>query len=135
MVRWVACGELERLGARGKRISNDTVQLFAKLFREDLSNEDGACLYWYMRNRLYFDLNLHLDPRVLLVQYEATVLNPENAFRRIFGFLGIPYNPRSIDGIFASSVDKHPWPGIDPHILEVCDALKRRLDTHYAETK
>src|SRR3990172_1967253 len=50
LARWVSRGELERLGARGKRISADTVRLLGKLFREDLSKEDGACLYWYMRN-------------------------------------------------------------------------------------
>jgi hypothetical protein len=134
IVRWVARGELERLGARGKRISADTIQLFSELFREDLSNEDGACLYWYMRNQLYFDLNLHMDPLVLIVQYEDTVLNQEKVFRRICDFLGFPYDPAIINGIFASSVDKHPWPGIDPRIQEVCDALKTRLDAHYAET-
>ncbi len=135
MVRWVARGELERLGARGKRISADTAQLFAELFCEDLSNEDGACLYWYMRNQLYFDLNLHLDPRVLLVQYEDTVLNQEKAFRRIFGFLGCPYDPRIVNNIFASSVGKRPWPGIDSRIRGVCDTLKTRLDMQYTETK
>jgi len=134
LARWVARGELERLGARGKRISADTVRLFGELFREDLSNEDGACLYWYMRNQLYFDLNLHMDPRVLIVQYEDTVLNKEKAFRRIFGFLGFPFDPAIIDGIFASSVGKHPCPGIDPAIQEVCDTLKARLDAHYART-
>ena len=82
LVRWVARGELERLGARGERISADTVRLFGELFREDLSTEDSACLYWYLRNQLYFNLNLHTDPRVLIVQYEDTVLNKEKAFRR-----------------------------------------------------
>lgn len=134
LARWVARGELERLGARGKRISADTVQLIGKLFREDLSKEDGACLYWYMRNQLYFDLNLHMDPRVLIVQYEDTVLNQERAFRRIFDFLGFPYDRAVLDGIFASSVGKHPWPGIDPAVQEVCDGLKARLDAHYART-
>jgi hypothetical protein len=134
LVSWVACGELERLGARGKRISADTVRLFGKLFHEDLSREDSACLYWYMRNQVYFDLNLHMDPRVLIVQYEDTVLNPEKAFRRIFDFLGFPYDPAIIDDVFASSVNKHPWSAIDPAIQEVCDTLKAQLDTHYART-
>lgn len=132
--RWVAQGELEKLGARGKNIGADTVRLFRGLYREDLSLEEGACLYWYMRNHLYFGLNLHTDPRVLLTQYEDTVLNQEKAFRRIFDFLGFPYDPVIIDGIFASSVGKHPLPGIDPAIQEVCDDLKERLDADYART-
>jgi len=134
LVRWVSRGELEKLGSRGKRISTDTVRLFGELFSEDLSAEDSACLYWYMRNQLYFDLNLHMDPRVLIVQYEDTVLNKERALRRIFDFLGFPYDPAVIDGILASSVGKHPWPGTDPAIQEVCDALNSRLDADYART-
>ena len=133
--RWVARGELERLGARGKRISDNTVRLFGELYHDGLSNEEGACLYWYMRNRLYFDLNLHADPRVLIVNYEDTVVNKEKAFRRIFDFLGFPYEPAIIDGIFANSVGKNSWNGVDPAIQEVCDSLNAQLDTHYARTK
>lgn len=134
LARWVSRGELDRLGSRGKRISADTVRLFGELYREDLSREESACLYWYLRNQLYFDLNLHADPRVLIVQYEDTVLNPEKAFRRVFDFLGFPYDPAIIDDVFASSVGKHQFPGIDPAIQKVNDALKARLDAQYART-
>lgn len=134
MARWVAHGELDRLGSRGKRISGETVRLFGELFREDLSKEDYACLYWYLRNQLYFDLNLHDDPRALIVQYEDTVLNRERGLRRILDFLGLPYDPATIEDIFSSSVSKHPWPGVDPAIQQVCDHLQHRLHTHYAHS-
>jgi hypothetical protein len=134
MIRWVALGELGKLGPRGNRISSNTQNLIRDLYREDISNEDGACLYWYMRNRLYFDLNLHADPRVLIVQYEHTVFNKEKAFQRIFDFLGCPYDSEVIDGIFASSVGKHKWPGIDSRIQEACDDLKAELDLHFERT-
>lgn len=134
IIRWVARGEFGKLGARGNRISSSTENLIRDLYREDISNEDGACLYWYMRNRLYFDLNLHEDPRVLIVQYEHTVLNKEAAFRRIFDFLGCPYDSAIIEGIFSSSVGKHKWPGIDPGIKKVCDQLKSQLDSNFERT-
>lgn len=132
--RWVARGELEKLGARGKRISNETIGLFNRLFHEEMSDTECASLYWYMRNQLYFDLNLHKDPRVLLVQYEDTVRHRERAFRRVFGFLGLPYHPVIIDGIYSSSVGKHPWQGVDRAVQDACEALQVRLDTHYART-
>jgi hypothetical protein len=134
LVGWVARGELEKLGARGNHISDDTIQLFGKLMREDLSNEDIACLYWYMRNQLYYDLNLYRDPRVMIVQYEDAVLNKEEVFRRIFSFFGFAYDPHVVDDIFASSVGKHPQPIIDPEIRKICDALQTRLDTSYAQS-
>jgi len=68
---------------------------------------------------------------VLIVQYEDAVLNQEKVFRRVFDFLGFPYNPAIIDGIYASSVGKYPPPGIDPAIQEVCDSLQAQLDAHY----
>lgn len=134
LARWVAHGELERLGARGERISSETVRLFGELFREDLSKEDYGCLYWYLRNHLYFELELDKDPRVLIVQYEDAVLNREGAFRRLFDFLGLPYDPVTIEHIFSSSVNKHPWPGVDPDIQQLCDRLQRQLDARYAAT-
>jgi hypothetical protein len=130
----VARGDLDSLGARGAKISADTVRLFNELYRDDISNEAGACLYWYLRNHLYFELNLHQDARVLLVQYEDAVLNKERAFRRVFDFLGFPYHPEIIGDVFASSVGKHPWPGVDPAVEEVCRSLQARLDQVYAET-
>ena len=132
--RWVSRGELEKLGARGTGISDDTVRLFGKLYHDGLTDEDAACLYWYLRNHLFFDLELYNDPRVLLVQYEDTVLNKEKRFRRIFDFLGFPYHPAVIKDVYASSVGKNSRPEIDPAIREVCDVLTAWLDLHYGKT-
>ncbi len=134
LVRWVARGELERLGARGRRVAGETVSLFRELARGDLTDEEAASLYWYLRNQLFFDLGLPGDARVLLVQYEDAVLNPEEAFRRIFRFLGFPYHPVVIREVSADRVGKHPRPAIGPAIAEVCDDLQARLDARYAET-
>lgn len=134
LVRTVASGEPERLGARGKGISRDTERIFRELVHEDLSDEEGACLYWYMRNQLYFDLGLNMDARVLLVHYEDTVLNPERAFRRIFDFLGFPYHPDATTHVFAGSLGKNRWPGVEPRVQTLCDDLTARLDTQYGET-
>jgi hypothetical protein len=133
-VGWVARDELEKLGARGERIGRDTVRLIKESFRDDLSIEDSACLYWYMRNRLFFDLGLHTDSRALLMQYEDTVLNSERAFRRVFGFLEYPYHAEVADGVYSTSVGRHPWPGADPAIHAACAELQKQLDAHYAKT-
>ena len=133
-VRWVASGELEKLGAQGKRVSGKTEQLLGELFREELPTVDCACLYWYMRNQLYFDLELDKDPRVLIAKYEDAVLSGEQAFRRIFDFLDFPYDPEIIKDVFASSVGKDVWPGIDPRIQQLCDALTTRLDERYEQS-
>jgi hypothetical protein len=56
LARWVANGELERLGARGKRVTAETVRFSGAVSRGS-PKEDYACLYWYLRNQVYFDLN------------------------------------------------------------------------------
>jgi hypothetical protein len=129
-VGWVAGDELEKLGARGERIGKDTVRLVKDSFREDLSIEDSACLYWYMRNRLFFDLGLHTDQRALLMQYEDTVLESDKAFRRVFDFLDFPFHTEITEGIYSTSVGKHAWPGADPSIHAACSELERQLDEH-----
>ena len=78
------------------------------LYREDLSIESCACLHWYMRNQLYFDLELDQDPRVTIVQYEDAVMKGDETFRRVFDFLGFPYHPDIIKGVSVKSVGKHP---------------------------
>jgi hypothetical protein len=132
MIRWVALGEPHRLGPRGQRIHEHTSQLMTALFHDDLTDVEGACLYWYMRNRLYFDLGLDRDPRVMLVQYEDTVQNPERSLRRICAFLGHPYHESTIGSIFATSVGKDPWQGVGRGVEAACDGLKQQLDDHYA---
>ena len=131
LMRWVGRGEVGKLGPRGERVSADVVKIIGEHFRDDLTNEDSACLYWYMRNRIYFDLNLDKDPRVFILQYEDAVLDKENAFRRVFDFLGFPYHSEIVKDIFSTSVGKHPWPSMDPKIREICDDLKAQLDTCY----
>ncbi len=131
LARSVARGELGPLGGRAAGVRPEMVKLFRELFTEELSNEDGACLYWYLRNSVYFDLGLDRDDRVLPLQYEDAVLNSEAAFRRVFDFLGFPYHPEIVGQIFSTSVGKDRWAGAAPHIEELCDGLKARLDERY----
>ncbi len=134
LARAVAGGDLARLGPRGERITRETVRLFGELYHDRLSLEGAACLYWYLRNSIYFELGLDRDSRVLLLSYEDAVLNSEAAFRRVFDFLGFPYHPEVIGRIFSSSVGRHPWPGAEPRIVELCDALEARLDERHRAT-
>ena len=134
MMRKVSQGELSWLGPRGLRIADDTVAHIRSLFSESLSLEACGCLYWYMRNRVFFDLALDRDPRVIALQYEDTVLNPERSFRSVFRFLGMPYHDEVVSDVFASSVGKHAWPGVPEDIRQLCDELKDSLDVAHART-
>ena len=49
-----------------------------------------------------------------------------------FDFLGFPFEPGITGEVYASSVGRCPWPGIDTAIERVCDALQAKLDARYA---
>lgn len=134
MMRQVAQGKLSHLGPRGLRIADENVELIRSLYSESLTDEDAGCLYWYMRNKVFFDLGLDRNPRVMALQYEDAVLNQERSFRSVFHFLGCPYHDSVIGDVFATSVGKQDWKGTSEEISALCDGLKARLDAHHART-
>jgi hypothetical protein len=134
MMRQVSQGRLSHLGPRGLRIADENVELIRSLYSESLTDEDAGCLYWYMRNKVFFDLGLDRNPRVMALQYEDAVLNQERAFRSVFHFLGCPYHESVISDVFATSVGKQDWKGASAEISALCDGLKARLDAHHART-
>lgn len=135
MMRLVSQGKLSHLGPRGLRIADDTVALIRDLYSESLSDEECGCLYWYMRNRVFFDLGLDRDLRVIALQYEDAVLHPERSFRSVFRFLGGPYHDSVVSDVFATSVGKQGWRGVSAEIGDLCDTLKARLDAEHARTQ
>jgi len=101
----------------------NTKQAILNNWSDKLSPEEGAALYWLFYNRLYFDLNLDKVQRVLLVQYETLVSQPEDEIKRICRFIDLKYDPKMGDGIFTSSVRREPVPSLDPGIKVICDHL------------
>ncbi len=102
-----------------------------RLYRDDISYEESGALVWYLRNRLYFDLELERDDRVILVKYEDLVREPAPQFRRVFEFLGCPFRPEFVEGVFASSIRKRDFPEISGEARSLCDGMMARLDEFY----
>ncbi len=131
IVRWIARGDTDLLGWRGERLAPDVVDLVREVDRDDLPLEDASALFWYMRNRFFFDLGLDRNPRTLLVRYEDLVTGGEAAFARVFSFLETPFDPAFLEGLFSDSVGKNAFPEIDPRIQRACDELEARLVAAY----
>ena len=93
----------------------------------DLNLESNIALHWLFMNRMYFDLGLDRDERVELAQYEEIVSAPDHAFQAICEFIGLPYHTRISDGVFSTSVQRHPPPTLDPGIRSDCEALWQRM--------
>jgi hypothetical protein len=108
-------------------LNSETIAEVKNLWRPNLGQDSLIALRWLLTNRLYFDLNLFEDDRVLLVNYETTVTEPDREFRRIFRHLELDYQPHVIDGIFSSSVGRSSPPALDENIRVASDGLFDRL--------
>lgn len=112
-------------------IGDDLLALLRSLRRDELTREDGAALLWYVRNSLYFDLHLDQNERVLLVNYEDSVRNPEKHFTWMFDFAGVKFKRRYVHGIFRSSIGKQHQPVLGKDVESLCQAMMTRLGASY----
>jgi len=105
----------------------DTQDYVRSIWRQDLSVEEGAAIYWLFYNRLYFDLGLYDHPRVRLAQYERLVVEPEVEFMALAGFLGMPFRASMVKGIKTSSIGRDPTPALTHGLRDECEHLMDRL--------
>jgi hypothetical protein len=128
MLRDLALGQ-GRDRWEAKRLSPDSLQLVSSVDWARASPLDAAALFWYVRNRLYFELGLAERSDVLLVSYDAMIADPEAEMTRICGFLDLPYDPRLVAHV-ESRVDRgrNGSLELDPRIRERCGELTEQLD-------
>lgn len=108
-------------------ISDECLEEVRQACSEGCNDHAACCVFWYMRNRTFFEQGLDTDPRVLLLCYEEAVRNPRPAYERMCGFLDIEFSREVIAGVEASSVRKRPFPSIGPRVRALCEGLHERL--------
>lgn len=101
----------------------ETKRLIRELWSSDTDHATGGALYWLFYNRLYFDLRLNEEERVLLLCYETMVGDPEAAFRRICQHCQLKYQELLAKGVHEKSVGRAEPPEIAPRIRQACDEL------------
>jgi len=95
---------------------------------EDITPHAAAVLFWYLRNRTYFEQALADRSDVLLVKYEELVTTARPEFERICAFLGIRFSPDMIRNVSTTSLRKKPFPAIPERVHELCRGMLARLD-------
>lgn len=112
-----------------EEMTEETYSVVRKYAHPNMSSEEGAVLLWYMRNKIYYDLGLYRDSRILLCKYEDLVRNPESQVRNIFSFIGCPFSVEYTREIFSSSVGKKIKPSsVSPELDAVCKELMSKFD-------
>ncbi|MDP2307595.1 MAG: glycosyltransferase [Pseudomonadota bacterium] len=127
VVTAVAAGDLGAWGWRTERVPASVVADIRRVHRADLGADEGALLFWYLRNAFFFELGLDRHPRVRLVNYEDLVSRPEAAFAEVFAHVGAPFEHAFLERVHASSVGRKEPPRASPEIRALCADLLARL--------
>ncbi len=124
----VIAGDAAKWGWRTERLPEDVVAAIRRVARPDLSDFEGALLFWYMRNAFFFALGLDAHPRMLLTRYEDLVTEPEAAFERVYRHVGAPLDHRFLGRVHSEGVRRREPPPASPEIRALCADLLARLD-------
>ena len=111
-----------------EKMMPETIATIRKVANVNMTQEDGAALLWYIRNKIFFDLALQNDKRVYVIKYENLVTAPEKNMRNLCKHIGCKFSKKTIDKIKTSSVkDQYPFK-LDPNIELICNQLLNDLD-------
>ncbi len=109
------------------RIADDTADFVRSFDYDSLTTASGAALMWFVRNRLFFDLDLDRRDDVWLASYNDFVADPAGTMRPLAEFVGFPYRDALVAHV-AGRAPTHQAPlSIDPRIRVACDELTARL--------
>jgi Sulfotransferase family len=111
-----------------QRMSRENIELVGSFNYRYLSSESASALFWYVRNSLYFEMDLHRRSDVMAVSYDRLVADPEASMRSICRFLSLDWDARLISRIEArAGQEREPLP-LDARIRRLCNDLQARLD-------
>lgn len=114
---------------RAENSSEETRAIVGRFFSEHMNPYDAAALFWYARNRLFFEQNLDQDPRVLLCRYEDLVTRPAETMRGVYQFIGQPYpGDQVVQDVHPQSVGKGRESRLSAEVETLCTQLLDDLD-------
>lgn len=117
---------------RSERVSAEVHSLTKRYYSPEMAPYDAAALFWYARNRLYFDLGLMDDPRIMIVKYEDLVRSPLAKIQQIYEFSAQPFpGPHIVKNVHADSVGRGRDIQLSNEIDRLCDTLLNKLNGAY----
>lgn len=122
----------ESQGWRARGMSSETRELLEHYCHTDISHESAVALFWYMRNKLYFEQNLHRHPRAKVIFYETFVRAPQDYSRELFSWLGLRVSGYASRRVTPRSIGRWVEPDIEPPIRALCEDLYRRFELEAA---
>jgi hypothetical protein len=80
----------DALDWRYRGATEETCETVTALMNRGLTPLDAAALFWWTRNRLYFDQRLWEDDRIRILRYERACNQPGEVVRSLSGHIGVP---------------------------------------------
>ena len=115
---------------RSEKVSRESQALISKYYSQTMNANDAAVLFWIIRNRIYFELQLDARCDVLLVNYEALTRDPVTVMKQIYEFAHQEYpGDRIISGTNTNSISKGSDITLTLEIEIVATQLLDKLDT------
>jgi len=115
---------------RAKNLTDVDIETIGRHLRRGISESSARALIWYVRNSFFFRLGLDRRSDMLLVNYEDLVKDPVVEVARVFDFVGLKFEKKYADQVFASSVGRRAAPEIDVEIAGLCESLFEELAAH-----
>lgn len=108
------------LNWRSRAATRETCDTVKTLLGENLAPLDAAALFWWARNRLYFDQELWRDERTRVLRYERACSRPEEAVSALADYIGIPLPVDLIASRMRSQPESTEIATLHPAVERLC---------------
>lgn len=86
-IKFIIDGDITNWRSAG--LSKETISIVKKFHKKGLTNFEASCLFWWVRNTLYFDQNLDVNPKFFLINYTKFVESPSATIDNIYKNINI----------------------------------------------
>lgn len=111
-------------------LPEQSLELIRSFRYQTMTPETAAALFWYVRNKLFFDLGLAERQDTMLSSYERLTAHPAGSMRRLCDFIGFPHREELSAHITPRAFHPRRQLDIDPAVRGLCRGLAERLDEH-----
>jgi hypothetical protein len=113
---------------RGEFVPATTREVLMRFFRDDMPPHDAAALFWWARNRLFFDLGLDQRSEVLICRYEELVADPDRVMKHLYRSIDVKWPRRQITaGVRTDARARRDAAAISADVRVLCEELLDEL--------
>ncbi len=114
---------------RSQNVPEELVETVKAVYSDSLTELDCACLFWFVRNSLFFYLGLEKREDVILWKYENLMFEPEKHFSQLSDKLKVDLLDYDFSKTFSkSSIKKESGTKLNDEVERLCQTLMTKLD-------